>query len=357
MSLLAACGDDDSAEPAPTDTTTGASTDVEPIATAPTTAEASDDTTSASTQPTPDESTTPTTPRTKTAPDPTTTEAGADFPRTVVDAGGPVEIPARPERIIATGAQVDLDSLVVLGIDPVGAGTFFGAPPPWVADAVDDAVLFDVNETNLEQVASLDPDLVLGPADVLEPVADELRQIAPTLLLDTATPWRQNLELIADATGREDDADEFLDDFDLLVEEMRAAAAPFAETTISAITVGPDGSVLALAARSATGEALELLGVPRADGQDADVEFVPVAEELLGDLDADVIFVWHSAFLAPQWEELQASPVWQSIPAVADGRVVVSTDERWFFATPQAVRLSVEALISDVLEPGTGRGG
>ncbi|MEM9606349.1 MAG: ABC transporter substrate-binding protein [Actinomycetota bacterium] len=287
---------------------------------------------------------------------PPPTEA-AEFPRTVSGAAGDVEIPARPERVIATGAQVDLDSVVVLGIEPVAAGTFFGTPPPWLADAVGDAVLFDVNDTNLEQVAELGPDLIIGPADVLEPLADRLGELAPTLLVDTAVPWRTNLETIARATGREAEAAAFLAEFDDAVETARADAQPYGETTVSAITVGPDGSVLALAARSSIGEALALLGVPRVEGQDADTEFIPIAEELLGSLDGHLIFVYHSPFLATQWEELSTSAVWQSIPAVADGRVVVSTGSQWFFATPQAVRIAVETVVGEVLEPGVGDGG
>jgi iron complex transport system substrate-binding protein len=280
------------------------------------------------------------------------TSAVQAFPRTVVGAAGDVEIPQRPERIIATGAQVDLDSLVVLGIDPVAAGTFFGDTPEWLADALADAVLFDVNDTNLEQVAGLTPDLIIGPADVLDPLAEQLGQIAPTLLIDTSQSWRSNLELIAEATGRENEAETFLTDFDALVADTQALTEPYRNVEVSALTVGPDGTALILAARSSIGEALTLAGIARVDGQDADTEFIPISEELIGDLDGDVIVVYHSQFLAPQWEEFASSPLWQAIPAVADGRVVVTTDDRWFFATPLSVEFGVGALVPDILVPG-----
>ncbi|MEM9516821.1 MAG: ABC transporter substrate-binding protein [Actinomycetota bacterium] len=279
---------------------------------------------------------------------PTTTTTPPPYPRTVTDVDGDVEIPSRPERIIATGSQVDLDSLLVLDIAPVAAGTFFGEPPSWVGDALDGAVLFDVNDTNLEQVAGLAPDLIIGPADVLEPLADPLRQIAPTLLIDTAAPWRENLDLIARATGREERAAAFLATLDDTVDEALIDNELYRDLEVSGVTVGPDGGVLVLAGRSALGEALRLVGVPRVAGQDADAEFIPVSEELLGELDGDVIVVWHSPFLEAQWQDLSASPVWQSLPAVAEGRVVVTTDAQWFFATPESVRLAV-AGVADLL--------
>jgi iron complex transport system substrate-binding protein len=292
------------------------------------------------------------TPATEAASPPTTVQV---FPRTVVDADGEVVIPARPKRVIATGSQVDLDSLVVLGIEPVAAGTFFGQPPAWLADAIGDAVLFDVNTVSLEQIAGLDPDLIVGPADELDELAGTLRAIAPTVLLDTRTSWRTNFELIAEATGREEQAEAFLADFDDVVDDTRQLVEPYGDLKVSAFTIGPDGKVLILGDRSSTGEALTLAGLERVEGQDVDAEFVPLSDELISDLDGDVIFVYHSPFLVSQWETFSSSSIWQSIPAVAEGRVVVSTDDRWFFATPQAVRLAVESLVPDVLEPAAGR--
>jgi iron complex transport system substrate-binding protein len=283
-----------------------------------------------------------------------TPPAEAAFPITLDSALGPVVIESEPERIIATGSQVDLDSLVALGIDPVAAGTFFGSVAPWQAEALGDSLLFDVNELSVEVLAALEPDLVIGPLDEIEPVRDVLAQLAPVLAVDTGLPWQDNFTLIAAAVGRSDVATRYLADLETLVAEQRALDDGTGQPSLSAFTVSPIGEVLTLGRRSAIGEAAMLLGIARVDGQDIDEEFTALSAERVGELEGDVVAVYVSPFLEAQYDEFRAGPLFASLPAVTEGRVVELSDAHWFFATPITVRLAVERMSSDVIAPVRG---
>lgn len=81
------------------------------------------------------------------------------FPRTVVHAAGTTEIATKPERVVVLDTG-ELDSVLSLGITPVGMTTTKGANPvpSYLADKVKDVErVGTINELNIEAIAALKP--------------------------------------------------------------------------------------------------------------------------------------------------------------------------------------------------------
>jgi iron complex transport system substrate-binding protein len=147
-------------------------------------------------------------------PDPAA-EAGdtpAAATRTVTDtfAGRSVEVPARPERVVAlwrTGAE-----LVDIGLTPVGIldgeieAAELGAAT--VAEVGTVPTVGTTDGVDVEKVIALKPDLIVGMDNKrLKIDYEELRQVAPTVILGIAEPtdvW-DNYPKLAEIVGRTSD--------------------------------------------------------------------------------------------------------------------------------------------------------
>ena len=120
-----------------------------------------------------------------------TSAAGATdaFPLTVTHDLGETTVPAAPSRIVSVGLT-EQDFLLALGIVPVAVTDWYGEQPhaiwPWATDALGDAeppvVLDSADGVPFVQVASLEPDLIIGTnAGLTQADYDKLSEIAPTV--------------------------------------------------------------------------------------------------------------------------------------------------------------------------------
>ena len=86
------------------------------------------------------------------------------FPRTVKGALGSVQIEKKPSRIVVLDSG-ELDDVLALGITPVGMATTAGQSgvPSYLADKAQGIkTVGGISELNLEAIAALKPDLILG---------------------------------------------------------------------------------------------------------------------------------------------------------------------------------------------------
>ena len=147
---------------------------------------------------------------------PPTTAEGAGFPVTMKHKFGTTTIPERPQRVVTIGFN-DQDYALALGVEPVGVREFLGYPAPdrpWAPEAVRGKRLPTVGaqDLDLEQVAALEPDLILGINSYIDAEAyGLLNGIAPTVAqtdeyADGATPWDEQTRQTGQALGRSDEA-------------------------------------------------------------------------------------------------------------------------------------------------------
>ena len=129
-------------------------------------------------------------------------DAAATSSYTVTHAMGEQKFDSVPERIVVLDSP-PLDALVALGITPVGAPEIGAGRgfPAYLADKLKTTkpVGF-IAEPDIDAIANLAPDLIIGSKVRHEALYDELSAIAPTVFsADTGTNWTEQAELRRDA--------------------------------------------------------------------------------------------------------------------------------------------------------------
>src|SRR5918997_4462349 len=115
-------------------------------------------------------------------------EPGA-FPVTIEHKFGETTITEAPERVVVAGLR-EQDSLLALGIVPVGTTEWYGKHPgaifPWAREALGDApkpeVLDFTDGLEFEKIAGLRPDLIVAVySGLTKKDYETLSTIAPTI--------------------------------------------------------------------------------------------------------------------------------------------------------------------------------
>lgn len=253
--------------------------------------------------------------------------------RTIVHAMGTTAVPASPQRVVVLDTG-ELDSVLALGVTPVGAVTAF-------ADGTFQAYLSaqtggiqtvgTIAEPNLEQIVALKPDLILSSKTRHKELYGQLAQIAPTVFAErVGVVWKDNFKLHAEALGKTAEAAQIEAAYAARIQTLRAALGEPAQTSVSVVRF-LDGQVRQYQAGSFIGTILSDIGVGRpAQQQQAAETWTEVNRELIPELDADAMFVtsYGPADRTPK-AAFQADPLWSRLAVVRDGRVYEVADDHW----------------------------
>lgn len=257
--------------------------------------------------------------------------APGEFPRTVDHALGTTEIEKRPERVVVLDTG-ELDDVLALGITPVGMVTTEGAQPvpAYLAEETKGVeTVGTISELDLEKIASLEPDLILGSQLRADKLYDELEAIAPTVFsIRPGFPWKENFLLVGDALGLEEEATAELNEYGREVKALGDSVT--GDPTISLVRFMP-GKLRLYGNASLIGVILADAGLARPEIQDVDDLAVEISPEKLDEADGDVIF--YSSYGEPgatgETEALQTSQ-WTNLPAVKNGKAHRVDDDVWF---------------------------
>lgn len=134
--------------------------------------------------------------------------------RQMLDAyGQQVELPAKAQRIIAL-SETDLDTLLALGIKPIGASQGRGQqglPNYLAARAQGIASVGTFASPVLDVMIRLQPDLILAGGIANPQLLAQLRKIAPTVAtFQVGQSWQTALKNVANALSQEDNAAQLL---------------------------------------------------------------------------------------------------------------------------------------------------
>ncbi|MFQ4145897.1 ABC transporter substrate-binding protein [Chlorogloeopsis sp. ULAP02] len=141
-------------------------------------------------------------------------------------------VPLKPQRIVVLDPHATLDSLVVLGIKPVGFASFDHINGKEVIHGVS---LDDIKEANsignaqqpsLEKVLLLKPDLILAtednPYQLLTVIAPTVPVPPPNLELPRNEAFfKENLRYVAKVLGEEAKAEEVLSQYQNRIEDLK----------------------------------------------------------------------------------------------------------------------------------------
>jgi iron complex transport system substrate-binding protein len=257
------------------------------------------------------------------------------FPVTVTTAFGDVEIEEEPSRVVALGWG-DAETALALGVQPVGASDWlaFGGEGvgPWSEGLYDEAPeIIETMEPSLEAIAALEPDLILDTkSDGTRERYDLLSQIAPTVGMPEGvdayqTTYEQQLELVGEALGRTDEAEEIAADVTRAFEDAAAEHPEFegAEVAVAALTSEGFGAYVQGDARVDFMEELGFVNEPAIQEQATDSFYVAVSEEQVSLLDADLTVAFP---IGVETSQFTSNPLWQALPSVQEGRALVLED-------------------------------
>ncbi|WP_193615372.1 ABC transporter substrate-binding protein [Desertimonas flava] len=250
-------------------------------------------------------------------------------PHVVVHAMGETEVPADPQRVVVLDSSF-LDSAVALGLTPVGATEGFaggGLPgylPADVLEAVE--IVGETNAPQLESIAALEPDLIIGAKVRHEGLYDELSQIAPTVFSESSGGnWTEQVLLTGEAIGRPDDAQALLDAFDERAAEVGEAIGA-SELTATIVRFLPDETRL-YGPGSFSGSVLTAVGFDLGDKDWNEYSMALISTEQIELVDADVVFA--TTYGSGETTRPQFEGLWETLDAVENRRQFDVEDAVW----------------------------
>ncbi|KZC95724.1 iron-siderophore ABC transporter substrate-binding protein [Clavibacter tessellarius] len=267
---------------------------------------------------------------------PASGSATGTFPTTVDTKFGEVTVPSEPKRVVALGWG-DAETALALGVQPVGASDWlgFGADAdgvgPWAQGLyTQKPQIIETLEPSYEAIAALKPDLILdtkGSGDQAR--HDRLAQIAPTIGVPEGadsylTDMEDQVDMVAEALGREDQGDALLDAVDQRFDAVAAAHPDWKGKTVTAATKTSEGwgAYVEGSERVAFLEKLGFAQSPKIAAIPANAGgfSVDISSEQLDLLDADAIVAF-PIFIDKA--VITDDPLWQAVPAVAAGHSIV----------------------------------
>jgi iron complex transport system substrate-binding protein len=282
--------------------------------------------------------------------------AGEDGDRIVRTKWGDVTVPDAPERIVSVYGDIDLESMLALGVEPVAAGTQGGAVESGFAPHLE-GVVADVeplawtNGPSIEAIAAQNPDLIFAPDAETAKLLDDLAPVVPSGTWDP-TQWKEDFLYVGAVIGCADEAEDRLSEYEDRAAALREEIAPTIEAkTVASPQVSFDHAQIVVAGvdqHSST--VLTELGftlAPIVEG--GDPWEISLSHERLDDLDADILFwqVRQDDQGDPDTAGLQIAkdnPLWPSLPAVENDRVYEVPNRPWYFPTI----LGAEQILEDV---------
>ncbi|MFC9246603.1 ABC transporter substrate-binding protein [Streptomyces sp. NPDC057136] len=266
-----------------------------------------------------------------------TAEYGTDakagtFPRTLTHAMGKTELKSAPKRVVVLDVG-EFDNVVSLGVKPVGFAPSEGdaAIPSYLEkDAGSPKNVGTINNLNLEAIAGLKPDLILGSQLRAADKYDELSKIAPTVFsIRPGFTWKENYLLNAAALDKTAKAKTELAAYEAKAEKLGEDIGPD-KPTISMVRYLPD-RIRLYAKASFIGTILEDTGLPRPKNQQINDLAAEISPEKIDEADADWIFTGvYGDVKATKRDTAQANPLWKNLKAVKEGRAKDVSDETWY---------------------------
>ncbi|NUS13834.1 MAG: iron-siderophore ABC transporter substrate-binding protein [Streptomyces sp.] len=255
------------------------------------------------------------------------------WPRTVRHAMGTTVIPRQPTRVVVLDVG-ELDNVVSLGVQPVGYAPTEGSPalPSYLKkDGGHPKSVGTINNLNLEAIANLHPDLILGSQLRAAPQYASLSKIAPTVFsIRPGFTWKQNYLLNAAALDKTAQAKAKLADYDGRIRALDAALGA-KKPVVSMVRYMQDGKTRLYANQSFIGTILKDAGIPRPANQDIDDLAAEISAENIDKADADYIFT--GVYGDPRTTDMaraQANPLWKNLRAVKAGHAFDVPDETWY---------------------------
>ena len=244
---------------------------------------------------------------------------------------------AHPLRVV-TLTNDSTEAMLALGITPVGA-TRSLVGNPWFPHITNQmtgvTVLGQELNPNIELIASLKPDLILGSGQKLARLKPILTLIAPTVFVkDNRRQWQQNFMTYARAVDEAVAGQQRLDCLNTQINTLKVALVQQPLKSVSVIRFNP-GQVRMYQLDSFTGELFAALGLQRPPAQQVHAYGVSnFSRERIHELDADILFYFTDGTRRQQStlqyrDTFMRDASWQQLNVVHQQQVYSMDDVTW----------------------------
>lgn len=239
---------------------------------------------------------------------------------------------------VVTLSNDSTEALLALGLKPVGATRSLNGEPwyPHIAHQMQGVTVVGLeNAPNLELIASLQPDLILGSRQQSARLRATLERIAPTVLVrDSRKGWQQNFLIFARALGQEQAGLKRLAEVQARIQCLKQALHQQPLRQVSVLRFNP-GQVRLYQRDSFSGELFAALGLTRPASQNVHAYGVNnFSRERIAELEADWLFYFTYSARRQQStllyrEAFMSDPAWQQLSVVRHNRVRSLDDGIW----------------------------
>ncbi|WP_372661365.1 ABC transporter substrate-binding protein [Cohnella sp.] len=263
--------------------------------------------------------------------------ASVSTERVIKHALGETPINGTPERVVVLTNE-GTEALIALGVKPVGAVKSWSGDPWYehIKDKMDGVtVVGDESQPNLELIAGLQPDLIIGNKLRHEKIYEQLKAIAPTIESETLRgSWKNNFQLYAETLGKADDGDKLIAEFDTRIEDFKVKAGDKLKETVSVVRFMA-GKTRVYHTDTFSGIIFDQIGITRNPMTlNSKVTFADeITKERLPETEADRLFYFTyetgDSKATDTEKEWTNDPLWQSLNAVKNGKVYRVDDAVW----------------------------
>ena len=254
---------------------------------------------------------------------------------TVTDVRGEVEIPADPQRIVDLSGNSDI--LSILGYKVVGTANSdaydYTKFPSYLEDTLSGAEIlgYSMQDTmDVEAVMNLNPDLIVI-STVQEKMYDQLSEIAPTVMIQLeALNWKDDVRAFAKVFNKEDVANEWIANYEAKAKEAGdKIKAEYGEDTSYLSFLASGGQFFIFDGAGFGNVLYEDMGLAKPAGmpEQTDISLPVVTYEGLAAIQSDYIFLIATD---EDLAQLEANSIWNNLPAVKNGNVVVLESSPYF---------------------------
>lgn len=254
---------------------------------------------------------------------------------TVTDVRGEVEIPAEPQRIVDLSGNSDI--LSILGYKVIGTANSdaydYTKFPSYLEETLKGAEIlgYSMQDTmDVEAVMNLNPDLIVI-STVQEKMYDQLSEIAPTVMIQLeALNWKDDVKAVAKVFNKEAEANKWLADYEAKAKEAGdKIKAEYGEDTTYLSFLASAGQFFVFDGAGFGSVLYEDMGLKKPEGmpEQTDISLPVVTYEGLASIKADYIF---AIATEEDLAQLESNAIWNSIPAVKEGKVVILDSSPYF---------------------------
>lgn len=242
--------------------------------------------------------------------------------RVIEHALGKTEIKGTPQKVV-TLYQAATDSVVQLGVKPVGAVESW-VEQPWylyIRDQMSGTVNVGLeSQPNLEQLITLEPDLIIATKSRHEKIYEQLSAIAPTVVDEDHYHWKSAYSLAAEALNKNEEKEKFMTAWDQKTSYFKEKMGDRLNIKVTIVDFRADHARIFY--NTFPNLVLKDAGFTFPDGEDT---LKLSSKETIPELDADIIFDMTSLDRddgrVDTRNEWTSHPLWESLDAVKNNKV------------------------------------